>query len=222
MSTFARPAPPPASISGALLVGTSILSLALMLHHPSVATGAHGTSAAIAELARTGSLARVVHGGLIALLAVQAFAYVELAERLGWGRRVVRAAVVAYAAGFVAMIGATLISGFVVPRLADRYEASGTGDVEAVRAVLVACTAGNRTLAEFAAIAMSVAIALWSGALLDRSRTVAALGLLSGVVPAAALLTGALHLEVSGMTLVVLLQGVWNVAVGAALLRRRI
>jgi hypothetical protein len=220
MNTFARSAPPPAPVAGALLVGSTILSLALMLHHPSVA--AHGTSAAIAELAGKGALSRVVHGGLIALLFAQAFAYGELAERLGWSSRPVRAAVVAYAVGLMAMIGATLISGFVIPRLAERYDTAGAGNTDAVDAVFAACTVGNRTLAAFATIAMSVAIALWSWTLRHRSRAICGLGLLVGIVPSIALLVGALRLEVSGMTLVVALHGAWNVAMGTALLRRRI
>jgi hypothetical protein len=44
-------------------------------------------------------------------------------------------------------------------------------------------------------------------------------GLLVGLLPAATLALGALHLNVPGMTQVVLLQSVWNIGVGLLLLR---
>jgi hypothetical protein len=219
MNSAARSALDPAPIAASVLVGSSLLSVVLMLHHPSV--GMRDTRAAITAIASIGWLARVVHGGLIVLMAAQALAYVELSDRLGWSRRVVRAALAAYGAGFIAMIGAALVSGFVVPKIGDAYAATA-GDVEPLRPVLVACTAGNRVLADFGAVAMALAVALWSWAMRDRSKVIAALGLAAGAAPIAAILTGALRLEVGGMTLVTGLFAAWNVVVGAALFRRAI
>jgi hypothetical protein len=50
-------------------------------------------------------------------------------------------------------------------------------------------------------------------------RLLGTLGLLIGLLQAAALAMGVLHLDVHGMTQVVLLQSVWNVGVGLLLIR---
>jgi hypothetical protein len=48
------------------------------------------------------------------------------------------------------------------------------------------------------------------------------IGVLAGAAPALLLITGGMRLDVHGMLLVVLVQGVWNIAVGILLIQRRI
>jgi hypothetical protein len=209
-----------APLSGALLVATSALSVLLMAHHPT--TAAHDVEGALAAMVRVGPLSQLVHGGLIALMTVQTLALVDVSARLGLERPIVRAALLAHATGYIAMVGATLISGFFLPKLGLRYAGETGASLESLRYVLGASSVGNRTLASFASVAMATGVALWSCALITgplRERLIGALGLLVGVAPAIAILTGALRLEVPGMMLVTALLSAWNVAVGAALLR---
>jgi len=220
--------PPPATaeratLPGALLAASSLLAVALMAHHPSVSS--HSMDAALAEMAQKAPLAKLVHGGLIALMGVQTFALVELSTRLGWHRPAVRGAVLAYVAGTLAMVGAALISGFILPNIALRFEGALGDAAEPLRYIVTASSLANRSLATFGAVAMSTGIALWSSVLARGARgaqLVAALGFLVGIVPAVALLLGALRLEVAGMTLVVVAQAAWNIAVGVALARGRL
>lgn len=204
-------------VAGWLLAATSLLSVFAMLHHPSVAM--HATSAALVEMAEKSSLARAVHGALIALLAVQTFALLELSSQLGFDRRAVRVAAFTYLVGFLAMVGAALISGFILPAIGVRFAGTEGASVEALRYVITAAAISNRVLASFAVLAMSVAIAAWSYELRSRMRAVAILGVIVAVGPAMALLVGALHLEVAGMTLVAGVQGLWGGVLGIGLVR---
>jgi hypothetical protein len=134
-------------------------------------------------------------------MGIQALAFGVLSTRLGWRKRAVQFAALAYGSGFLTMTGAALISGFVIPAIGLRYDGGDSPDLEALRYVFAACVVGNRVLASFAAVATSLAIVLWSSALHDRgpfARALAALGLIVGAFPAVAILAGAMHLEVAG------------------------
>jgi hypothetical protein len=218
-----RPRAAGATVPGTLLVASSLLAVFVMAHHPS--TSSHSRDAALVEMAQKAPLAKIVHGGLIALMAVQAFALLELSTHLGWHRPAVRAAVLAYVAGSLAMVGAALISGFLLPNLALRFEGAIGDAAEPLRYVVGASSLANRSLATFGALAMATGIVLWSSVLARRTlvaKIVAALGFLVGIVPGVALLLGVLRLEVPGMTLVVVAQATWNVAVGFCLARDKL
>ena len=84
------------------------------------------------------------------------------------------------------------------------------------------CGVLNQAFANVGAVAMSAAIVLWSLDLLrgpHAVRWVGMLGLAVGVLPTVALVLGMLHLDVPGMLVVVLLQSLWNIAVGILLVR---
>ncbi len=80
----------------------------------------------------------------------------------------------------------------------------------------------NQTFANLGAILMSLGIVFWSIDLLRTRplpRLLGMFGLLIGIVPAIALVVGGLHLDVLGMTQVVVLQALWNVGIGVLLVR---
>jgi hypothetical protein len=205
---------------GAIVVVASVASVLLMAHHPSVRS--HDAAAVVAELAQKARADQVVHGALIALTGALVFGFLELGPALG-RRATARAALVAYAAGSAGMIGAALVSGFLVPALAARYEAASGPALDVLPHLLGLAALANRTLAGFGVAATSGAILLWSVALLRRPcdfhRATGFLGLASGGAPLAALLLGAQRLDVRGMTLVVVAQAAWSVAVGAQMFR---
>jgi hypothetical protein len=207
--------------AGIVILAGSILSVFAMAHHPSVsASGA----AAMAEMAREAGLAGLVHGTLIAMMVAMIYGFWVFAERLDLSAGVVRLGTVSYVAGVGAMIGAALISGFVVAALGASYAGAEAGAIEAASPVLAFGHAANQALAKLGVIAMSAAILLWSVRLTGRTgadRAIGWLGVAIGVLPAALLLSGQLRLDVAGMGAVVIAQGVWNVAVGTQLIRRR-
>jgi hypothetical protein len=210
-----------ARIAGSVLVAATLLSILMMAHHPSAST--HDPASLAADIAGTATLSRVVHGVLIALIALELYAFVVFSARFASGRSAARAALVGYAIGAGAMIGAALISGFVVSSLGIYY-ASATDPAPFVDFARV-CMTGNQALAKLGVIATSAAIVLWSIAFLhDRSRWrwLAIVGFVAGLAPAIALLAGAVRLDVHGMLLVVVAQAIWNLAAGTELIRGRI
>jgi hypothetical protein len=207
--------------AGIVLVAATIVSIVAMAHHPSV--GSHDPGAAIAEIGTKATLNRLVHGVLIALMGLELWAFATFADRLGARRGAVRLGFVAYAIGIGAMIGAALVSGFVVTRLAAHYAEAGADPSAFANLARLAMT-GNQALAELGVIAISAAILAWSIELLhDRTRRwLAAVGIAASVLPALALVAGVFRLDVGGMTLVVVAEAVWNVAVGVALIRGKL
>jgi hypothetical protein len=210
-----------ARIAGTVLVAATLLSILMMAHHPTA--GTHDAAALAADIAGSATLSRVVHGVLIALIAFELYAFIVFSAQIARGRSAARAAIVAYAIGAGAMVGAALISGFVVSSLAKYY--AGIADPAPFTDFARVCMTGNQALANLGVIAMSAAIVLWSVALLHdpaRRRWLAIVGLVTGLAPAVALFSGAIHLDVHGMMLVVLAQAIWNLAAGVMLIRGRI
>ncbi len=208
--------------AGAIIVAASLLALLMMAHHPSGST--RDMAVFVEQVARVGALNRVVHGALIALLAALLFGFAEFSRVFGAGRSLVSAALVAYAIGTAADIGAATINGFAVGRVAAHYAGADTAALEQLRALLHLGWAMNQSLADLGEVARAIAIVLWSLAIL-RTRTqllLGASGVLVGGAIALALLGGWLTLDVHGMLLAVLCASAWNVALGVQLLRGRL
>jgi hypothetical protein len=210
-------------LAGVVIAAASVASVLLMAKHPHV--GARAMVDVVSEMSAKAATDRLVHAALIALMGALLFAFGELSRLLGMRRATVRAALLAYAIGTGAMMGAALISGFVVPALASQYAGASAAELEGFRTLAVLSTIGNQTLAQFAVASTSVAVFLWSLALMRGPRAlpgVAILGLLVAVGPVAALLTGLIALKVTGMSLVVGCQTLWNLAVAVPMIRRRL
>jgi hypothetical protein len=211
-----------ARAAGALLIGGSILEIAAMAHHPSV--HAHDLAAVLVQLRALSAASAWVHGVLIALMLTVFFALTEFAWQRGITRPAIRAGLIAYAAGVVAMMGAALVDGFVTPRVAILAEGLGAADLSITAQLLHLCILFNQALAHLGAIAMSVAIIAWSLDLLRRAgfeRALGAAGIAIGLGCVAALIAGVLQLDVHGMMLVLVLQAAWTIGVGVLLLRMR-
>lgn len=210
-----------ARIAGIVLVAATLLSILMMLHHPTA--GTHEAASLAADLAGKATLSRVVHGVLIALIGVELYAFVVFAGRISQGRSAARAGIVAYAIGAGAMIGAALISGFVMSSLAAYY--AGTSDPAPFVDFARLSMTGNQALAKLGVVAMSTAIVLWAIALLHdakRARWLAIVGFVTGLAPAIALFAGWVRLDVHGMLLVVVAQAIWNLAAGTELIRGKV
>jgi hypothetical protein len=209
--------------AGIILLGATLLAVLMMAHHPSA--GSHDSAALAIEIGEKAGTSRLVHGVLIALIGAQLFALCVFCDRIGSARPAVRAGLVAYSIGAGAMIGAALISGFIISNLAAHYAQPAPADSVPFIELARLCMIGNQALAKLGVVAMSAAILLWSIALFHASRRhawIAAIGVLAGAAPAIGLIVGALQLDVRGMTLVVVCQTAWLAAVGVQLIRREI
>jgi len=212
---------PSGQVAGWLLAASSLLSLLFMLHHPSVAATATGQM--VAEVSREALLAMTVHGVLIAMLFVQFYSLTVLSVRLGLRRGPVIAGLTAQAAGVLAMLGAALISGFLVPDLAGHLGGASREALEMGRQQMSFAHLANQRLAQVGVVAMGLAMAMWSITLLaDRgfTRLIGAAGLLLGSALVTAMLSGRITLHVHGMTLVLAILVVWYLAVAVQLIRR--
>lgn len=203
---------------GLALVAGGAATVAGMLYHPSV--GGAGLDA-IREIAEEGAVARLVHGAMLAALGVLLFGFSGLSERLGWRSPASRAAFVAYALGAVAMMGAAVVNGFAVNKVAGAFLASGSQDLDLAGSSLAVLRALSSTWAQLAVGAQAAAFGLWSAALWKRSRALAAGGLLAAA-PAAASAVGILPLDVHAYLAVVATQALWTAAAGIQLLRGRL
>jgi hypothetical protein len=208
-------------ITGALLIAASLLSVVAMAHHPMVTTP--DLTQAIQQLKDKAGLSAWVHGILIALMLVSFYAFTEFSLRRGLQQPLVRAGLIAYGAGVVAMIGAASISGFVTAQIPTLAAQTGDKELHVMAMLINLCVLLNRTMANLGAVTMSVGIFAWSLNLVrdaGYARVLGIVGVLIGLSPAVALISGGLHLDVHGMLLVVVLQAVWNVGVGALLMLR--
>jgi hypothetical protein len=206
--------------AGAVLIAAAILEVPVMAHHPSGRTP--DVAQTIEQLRTMATLSAWVHGVLITLMLIGFYALTEFSLWRGLRRPPIRAGLIAYAVGVFAMIGAASISGFVTAHVAALVPSTNEADLRVAGQILVLCGVLNRAMASLGAVAMSAGIAAWSLDLLSGARftrAMGALGILIGLMSAAALVFGPLRLDVHGMLLIVVLQSIWTVGVGFLLLK---
>jgi hypothetical protein len=205
-------------VAGILLIAATLLSVLAMAHHPTLT--APDITAALQQLKELADLSAWVHGILIGLMLLIYWCLTEYSLRRGVGKPLVRAGLIFYGAGVVAMIGAATVSGWLTARVGGLVPNPGEQDLHLLAILINFSGSMNRILANLGAVAMSAGILAWSiGLLHDRgwTRAVGGLGLLAGLAPAVLLITGGMRLDVHGMLRVVLIQGAWNVAIGMLL-----
>ncbi|WP_420434164.1 hypothetical protein [Hyphobacterium sp.] len=193
----------PGRTAGIVMIAASALSVLFMFHHP---TG-HGGGGL--------NMTSGVHAGMMLWLTAIFLGLVTHTARRGFSY-LGTAAMVSYALGLIGHIGAATISGFLMARLAANVEPEASRDLF----VLVMVT--NRVLAELAVAATSIAFILWAADMIKsapRLPVLAAIGLLAGVLPWLALMTGLLSMDVHGAPLVYTAHAVFTAAIGARLLQ---
>jgi hypothetical protein len=151
-----------------------------------------------------------------------AYGFVDFTVRRGLQRPLIRAGAIGYGCGILVMVGAGLVSGFVMTGVASLMPHDTAVDLQINRQLLLLCRVLNQSCANFAVVAMSVGIVCWSLDLCGNAgvrRAVGLFGCLAGLVPALALMFGEIHLDVHGMAEVVAAQAVWNIAVGMLMIK---
>jgi hypothetical protein len=206
------------AIAGATLVSTVFVALDR--------SGGGSTPAEIlAGIARLVVLKETVHGVAIASVCAYGFGYTVLARRLGLQRPAVLAALIVYLFGCVAMIGATLLDGFVTPHVAlDAANATPERVAFAYNLVHYLGVVLN-DLAKLGWILQAIAAFAWSVVLLrmpGRERMVGVVGLVSSALVCAAVVASATNMSMTSLLGVLLAQLLWNLAAAALLSKGRL
>ena len=173
-------------------------------------------------IARLQVLKEVVHGVAIASVCGYAFGYATLARRLGLARPLVLAGLAAYLFGCVAMIGATILDGFVTPHIAVDAIAGPLGRIEFAYALIHFIGVVLNDLAKLGWVLQAVGTLAWSFALLRErgfSRTIGVTGLLSSGLVIALIGGSAINMSMTALLSVLVAQLVWNLAAAAWLVR---
>lgn len=201
-------------LPGLLLIASGLLAPLFMLFHPT-ANGA-GTAARLISLAEISSLSRHVHLAMILCLLALWLSLAFLSRRWpdsGW----VWVAMRLYALGAIAMLGAALISGFLIGDYLQRALPMLAHAEDALPSVLLAFSA-NQTLACFGTLLMSTGIVLWSVAMLRERGGLAmacgCCGVIAGFACLVGYATGLVSLDVPGMSFVVVAQSLWSCLLG--------
>ena len=204
----------------AILAGL-LLSLAFMAGHP--IPRSHSRTEFVAEVTHLALSNSVVHGSLIACVGVLVAGYSGLAYRLGLASLVVRAGLVAYAIGAAGWVAAGLLNGFILPAFVTQYAGRPPGDLDAMRHIQSVGREANQASSRMAVLAVSVAVACWSLALGRRGfLATAVVGSIAAVLPASAVLTGHLAMDVHGMWMFLVCQVVWGGFIASLLIRGRV
>ena len=213
-------APGPSRALGWVLIACAVATVALLANHPG------GASHSFADMLRSEAANQVsdavVHGGFIAVMAVELVCFAGLAVRLGPVRTPVLAAMIFTAAGFLALAGSMIVDGLVTPALAARYLAGPADGLDAARPLLALCGVLIRFLMPMGLAFQAAGTLAWGAALLSGRGFARATGI-GGLALGASILV-ALAVTVSGMNPLVLMgaiagQAVWIVAVGWVLSR---
>lgn len=173
-------------------------------------------------IARLQMLKEVVHAVAIASVCAFAFGYASLSRRLGLHRPLVLAGLTAYLIGCVAMVGATITDGFVIPHIAvDAANATPERIAFAYNLIHYAGIALN-DMAKLGWILQAVGTLAWSAALVGErgfNRAVGAIGVLSSMLVLALIWGSATNMSMTSLLSVLVAQLTWNVAAAVLLMR---
>jgi hypothetical protein len=211
--------------SGTALIAGSLGGLLTMAIHP---TG--GGSLTPGQVEHLALISGIAHSLAIVSFLLTFLGACGLTHRLAaFARkpdpdRLAFAALVAFGFGYVAILIAAAVSGFIVPGILRHMARDGAATVPQYRLIIGAVFEFNQAFARIYSVAASAAIALWSASALRNggiSRGIALYGLVIAALLTLGIVIGHLRLNVHGMAAVVLGQAVWLIVTGAQMCRRR-
>jgi hypothetical protein len=190
-----------------------------MAFHPT----AHDLLAQADQIARRNEMIAVAtHSLALVSFPTLFFGFLGLSRRLGWDRPLVSAALVSYGVGAVAVMCAVVFSGLVGPILTRQMLEADQSTKQLLHLVFSYNGQLNQAFAKVFVVASSLAVILWSIALLSSGRfalIIGFIGCILGLISLAAFLSGHLRLDVHGFGLFVFGQSVWTILLGVFLCR---
>jgi hypothetical protein len=165
---------------------------------------------------------QLVHVVAMACIGGLMFGFTVLSQRLGLQRAPVLVGLIAYSAGSMLMLVATIIDGFIGTDTAALFV---TKSPEAVRVgywlIQVIAGIALTDIARVAWVCQSLAAVAWSLALLrdtGPARKVGMAGVVTGALPGVAIVIAGANMTETVVVGVLLLQGIWNLGAAACLL----
>lgn len=201
-------------LGGWCMIGGALLGVVVMALHP--------TSRDIMRDPRVqATLNMLVHSVALAGLPISAYGAFILSRRLARFTAAAELALAFYAAAIVATMAAAVASGFLAPGLLVDLNVADASTKAIDMALLGLVGSINQSFAKIFVVGASVAIIMWSATMVRRREFGAAggIGLVVGVLPLVGVLAGHLRLDVHGFGAVVVLQTIWWLVIGVALLR---
>ena len=210
-------APPRGRGIGLLAIALGVASLALLAAHPG---GDAKTFADVLNDEASNRIANaVVHGGFIAVLALQMICYTVFSARLDPRRSASVAGLVLFGFGAAFLCASLLMDGLVVPAVAARYLAK-PDKIESARVLFVLMGTMVGLLMPIGLAFQSAAIAAWGWALTASGRRAAGLfGVAAGAVTAAAVVASFALGNPMALMAALAVTAVWAMVAGAAMLR---
>lgn len=200
----------------ALITGMAgtIITMAL---HPTGQDLASGHAASMMQL----NVA--VHTLALVCVPILFLGALGLTQRLASPNRLALSGLVLFGFAEVAVMIAAAASGLITPGLFHHMSEAGPTATDAWRAAMTLTGHLNQAFALIFTVASSVAIVLWSAAILKSSAFARALGVygcILGPLTILSVLSGHIRLNVHGFGLVVLGQAIWFVTAGVLLCRQ--
>lgn len=210
-----------ARAAGLVIVLSAIASIAAV----ALDSGAQGSDplSILQSMVKLRDAHQLVHIVAMTCIGGLMFGFTVLSQRLGLRRGPVLAGLIAYAAGSMLMLVATIIDGFISTDIAALFAAKSP---EAVRVGywMIQAMAGVALtdIARVAWVCQSVAAVAWACAMLRDSgftRKLGVVGLVSGALPAIAVVAVGQHMTETVVVGILLVQAVWNLTAATYLLR---
>lgn len=165
-----------------------------------------------------------VHSLALASLPVLFLGTWGLSRRLAAADRLAMAALVLYACASVVVMNAAVFDGLVAPNLIRKIVAATAETREGWRMLFNYNFQLNQAFARLYAVASSLAMVLWSAAILRGgalNRGLGIYGLVLGPTTVVGVFSGRLNPDVHGFGLIILAQALWFVVAGMLLCRTR-
>lgn len=202
-----------------------VLVMVALFHHPVVAQHLDARERFV-QLAQAGPADNLVHGTLIAMLAVLAGAMTTFNAAFEQRRFALSGALAAYCLGCALLGLAMLFDGFVVPSLAGQFSAAKPQQATAGMPVMAAIGAAIQVFSKAGLIAQCAAMLAWSYAIVTSRqampgwRCLAWAGATAGALPALLLLFFDLSLTPHSLMAIFAAHAVWYIAVAFVLYRK--
>jgi uncharacterized membrane protein len=204
------------------IAATTGLALVALSHHP-VAIQQNSVQETLAQIVALQGMDGLVHGMLIAMLAILSAGFAVFGALLGSRRPPVVFALCAYGLGCCIVVAAMLLDGFAIPQLARQFVTAPQADADSARVLIRAVGVVIQVLTKAGLLAMCAALPAWSYALCSGVKVsrwafgCAAVGVVAGLLPAVFILFADVRLAPASLMAIFAFHAVWNLAVAAVL-----
>ena len=206
-------------ITGVILAIISIVSIFVMLHHPTISS--ESIDETIREVHRESDINTLVHGVLIAFIMLINVCLSDYSKVRGLNRNSVLSGLIVYWVGTVVMALAALMSGVVGPQLAEHYHQATSNQAEIFNGIFLLTYEMNQAFAYFSVFCWCAGICFWAFDMIHQTKKIRIFGffsLISAFAITMGLLTGWATLSsVFGTTIILIVMSCWQFGIACHL-----